>query len=228
MKVIRFSLFTALALMVLGAVAAEAATVTAVQISDAATSPDTGDLGDASISIGDLTISADPRNLGWEPSTTDVGESIGVSGGGRDGRTGNGGAETLTLDFTGGVGAEISQIVLGRFGGNDLDATIKGFSSDPGATINVTSGTGSPSVSFAGDTLTILPSGFVFEYEVNLANAVTVSSLDINSSGNNNGSGGIAFQAINFTTVIPEPSSLVTCLLLAFLGAVGTLRHTDR
>ena len=203
---------------------AAATTVTAADISSAASSPGTGDLGDNSVSVGALTASASPRNLGWEAGDGGfVPDTIGVAGGGKDGRVSDG--ELLTLDFSG--GAEVSQLSFGRHGGNDIRVDITGFSSDPGASfdpvdpaetdvfeVSYDGGTGTLSVaSKAGGVSGGASLGFVSWYNVDLANTVAVNSLEITSPTTNGGSGGVGLASVTFT-IIPEPTSLV-------LGAIA-------
>lgn len=185
--------------------------VTSGDISAAATNPDTANLGDTSISIGDFTIASTgiAGNLGWGAFGSGA-EFIGVVGDTHDRAVE--GAEQLTLTFTSPV--SLNSLSLGDHGANDNDAVISGFSSDPGASV-----TGLPTgwtVSYAAGAVSIDSnglSGYRESYSVNFANTVNVSSLDITASGVTGGAGGVGFVAINY---VPEPSA-------ALLGGIGLL-----
>lgn len=210
------SLFTLSAAVLLGAGSVSAATITAAQISDAATSPDTSDLGDTSITIGDFTIAStgDSSNLGWSNI-----ESIGVVGNGKDDSVMDNGttaSEELTLSFDATV--TVNSIILTGHGRNDLTAVIGGFSSDPGAVFGATLPTGwTVTYDAINDEVEIATndnSGFFTQYTLTFANDVDVTALTITTFTSNAGAGGVGFGGI---TYVPEPGSL------ALLGMGGLL-----
>lgn len=186
--------------------------VTSGDISAAATNPDTANLGDISITIGDFTIASTGGNLGYGAfGAPNFPKYIGVVGL-TSGRTVEA-AEQLTLSFTGGT-VSLNSLSLGDHGRNDLNAIISGFSSDPGASV-----TGLPSgwtVSYNSGSVTIASNdngGYLETYTVNFANTVNVTSLGITAPNVVGGAGGVGFVAINY---VPEPSA-------ALLGGLGML-----
>ncbi len=202
----------ALAIALTASTANAATIVTSGDISAAATNPDTNDLGDTSISIGDFTITSTGGNLGYGAfGAPNFPEYIGVVGL-TSGRTVEA-TEQLTLSFTGGA-VSLNSLSLGDHGANDFNAIISGFSSDPGASV-----TGLPSgwtVSYASNAVTIASNGnagYLQTYNVNFANTVNVTSLGITAPNVVGGAGGIGFVAINY---VPEPSA-------ALLGGIGML-----
>ena len=197
----------------LSQITGQAATiVTSGDISAAATNPDTNDLGDTSISIGDFTITSTGGNLGYGAfGAPNFPEYIGVVGL-TSGRTVEA-AEQLTLSFTGGT-VSLNSLSLGDHGANDFNAIISGFSIDPGASV-----TGLPTgwtVSYASNAVTIASNsnaGYRETYTVNFANTVNVTALGITAPNVAGGAGGVGFVAVNF---VPEPSA-------ALLGGLGML-----
>ncbi|MCH7227130.1 PEP-CTERM sorting domain-containing protein [Haloferula sp. A504] len=185
--------------------------VTSGDISAAATNPDTANLGDVSITIGDFTIASTGTagNLGWGAFGSNP-EFIGTTGINL-GRTVEGG-EQLTLSFTSPV--SLVSLSLGDHGANDNDAVISGFSSDPGASV-----TGLPAgwtVSYAAGAVSIDSngnSGYLQTYTVNFASTVDVTSLEITASNVTGGAAGVGFVDV---TYVPEPSS-------ALVGGLGVL-----
>lgn len=195
----------------LSQITGQAATiVTSGDISASATNPDTNDLGDTSISIGDFTITSTGGNLGYGAFGSGA-KFIGVVGL-TSGRTVEA-TEQLTLSFTGGA-VSLNSLSLGDHGRNDLNAIISGFSSDPGASV-----TGLPSgwtASYSSGSVTIASNdndGYLETYTVNFANTVNVTSLGISAPNVVGGAGGVGFVAINY---VPEPSA-------ALLGGLGML-----
>lgn len=201
----------------LSQITGQAATiVTSGDISASATNPDTADLGDSSITIGDFTIASTGTNIGASngnlaySSFSGNPEFIGVVGGTAGGFYES--VEELTLSFA--IAVSVSSLTLGAHGQNDLNSIISGFSSDPGASVS-----GLPSgwtVSFSSGAVTIASnnnSGFLSTYTVEFANSVNVSSLGLTAPNVVSGAAGIGFVAINY---VPEPSA-------ALLGGLGML-----
>ena len=195
----------------LSQITGQAATiVTSGDISASATNPDTNDLGNSSISIGDFTITSTEGNLGYGAFGSGA-EFIGVVGI-TFSRTVEA-TEQLTLNFTGGA-VSLNSLSLGDHGRNDFNAIISGFSSDPGASVSgLQSGW---TVSYTSGSVTIASNdnvGYLETYTVNFANTVDVTSLGITAPNVVGGAGGVGFVAINY---VPEPSA-------ALLGGLGML-----
>ncbi len=220
---------SAVLLSPLSVVESNAALITASEISDAAPSPDTANLGTASLTIDGVTFTAAGGlgNLGWENAGSGAPESIGVTDSfSRSGRissglsTGGVGPESFTIDF-GPAGATVSQIVLARFGNNDVRVDIAGFSANPGATS--TGNTAVATYDSVNGIQSVTPNGFNNSFEINFANPVTVQSLVITSPTTDAGSGGVGFTSVTYTP-IPEPGSLT---LVAVGVAAFLMRRRD-
>lgn len=209
-------LLSAAAMFATTGLSAATITVTSGDVSAAATNPDAADLGDASITIGDLTVAStgSAGNLGYGSFSGNP-EFIGVTAINLS-RTVEG-AEALTLSFTSPV--SVTSLSLGDHGQNDNEAVITGFSSDPGASV-----AGLPTgwtVSYAAGAVSIDSngnSGYWTTYSVNFANTVNVSSLVITAPNVTTSAGGVGFVDI---TYVPEPGSLA----LLGLGGLCMIRR---
>lgn len=174
--------------------------VTATDVSNASPSPGTGDLGATTASVSGIDFIASGGtndHLGFEAGSGSSVDTIGVFGG-QNGRIASG--ELLTIDFM--SFADVNQITLGRFGNNDVEATLTGFMGDPGASLNGSMGDNNVLLDpfdTQSNTLRIVPNGFSNTVVIDFANMVDTVSLSIGSPTTNGGSGGIGFASIDFT-----------------------------
>jgi hypothetical protein len=169
-----------------------AATITAQDIVDQAGI--TNDFGVQSITIGDFTIETiESVNLSSSNAAT---LAIGT-------------AEEKYSNFEGSSGLRVSfdapvyitSLSFGLHGNSDGNLLISGFSSNP----NASSTFGTPS--FAGDTLTLAPNGFIASYDITLTNQVSVSSLTFTTS--TTGNDGVGFLGITYEVAPPSAPTAV-------------------